>query len=156
MLGRGPLASVALASIRGGSTSARLTYFGSNVLPSTIQVLSGHLLYGGATPTPVFAPARVTWTGIEALHSGAAAWRTSFIAIEILRSTATQPTYNVVSWMGLEIIHSGAAAWRTSWIGIEILHSGAAAWRTSWIGMEVLRSVKDRPPDDGWISLLCG
>lgn len=131
MLGRGPLASVALASVNGSSKiprAAQIIFYGSNTLPSTVQVAAGHLLFGGATAiTPVFAPARVSWIGLETLHSGNALWRVSWAAIEVLRTVTTSPTLYVVTWMGAEVAHSGSAAWRTSWMGLEVLRTVAKA-----------------------------
>jgi hypothetical protein len=154
MAGFNPVGSTPVGAI-GSAVSVvpgGLIFHGSNVTPNQWQITSGHLLFGGATPTAVFAAPRVTWFGVEALHAGFAYSRVSWFGVEVLRAVSTHPTQSVVTWMGLEVLHSGVAASKVSWIGAEVLHTGAAKSRVSWIGVEVLRSIAGRPLDRGWVS----
>jgi hypothetical protein len=154
-----PVASFAVASLgaRSGNNypaAGGSVFHGSNVLPNQLQLAAGHLTFGGSTSIAITVPPRVSWLGLEALHSGTASPRVSAIGLEVLRAIASGPTLPTVSWIGLEALHSGAAASRVSAIGVEVAHDGAADSRYAWIGIEVLRSVEALPSDRGWVCLL--
>lgn len=155
----GPVGAAPVASIGAAGqyylAAGHVILYGSNVLTNQLQLTAGHLTVHGATPVAVLAPPRVTWMGVEALHGGSAADRVSWNGVEVLRSVAIVPTLYVVSWMGVEALHTGAASDRVSWIGAEVLHVGAALAKLTWLGVEVLRSVVDRPPDTGFVYLIC-
>lgn len=150
----GPIGSFPIATLPGGGIPAgKLIFYGTNVTTNQPFLAASTLLFGGGMPL-AYLSNKVSWIGAEVLHTGNSLQRTSFIAVEVLRSTASIPTQTGVSWIGLEVLHTGAASDRVSWIGAEVLHTGAAQERVSWIGIEVLRSVADKPPDNGWVSLL--
>lgn len=87
-----PVGSLPVAAIPAGSG---VVY---EIAPSNVNA-SGQAY----TFSYTFPPDRVSWFGLEVLHSGV--------------STAR------VSWLGLEVLHPGVSTARVSWFGIEVLRS---------------------------------
>lgn len=70
------------------------------------------LTFTGYAPVVSLAvvPIRTTWIGLETLHVGSAGGRTSFIALEVLRSLGTTLTLAIVTWFGVEVLRTVAPA----------------------------------------------
>lgn len=170
MLGGAPLGTLPLGATGGHNYAGRLLFHGSNCVPNQNFPNPGRLIFGGGQAVTVTAAPRMSWTGLEVAYAGSNArvsWtglevaypgvptpRVTWTGVEVVRTAAFIPTITQVTWMGSEVAHVGAPADRVSWIGAEVQHDGHASDRVSWVGVEVLRSVKDRPPDSGWVCLI--